>query len=82
MHGIQALHAYNTGTRLHGMEFSTTIMLKFKTNKLQLLATVLATGNIKMKCVQTHLVAKLKRVCIHHAQVMVGTVERSKHDFY
>ena len=34
---------------------------------------------------ETHLNAfggKLKRVCIHHTQVMVGTVERSKHDFY
>ena len=44
--------------------------------------TVPATGNVKMKCVQTRLVAKLKHVCIHHAQVMVGTVKRSKHDFY
>ena len=25
---------------------------------------------------------QLKRVCVHHAQVMEGTVERSKHDFY
>ena len=44
--------------------------------------TVPATGNVKMKRVQTRLVAKLKRVCVHHAQVMLGTVERSKHDFY
>ena len=43
--------------------------------------TVPATGNIKMKRVQTCLVAKLKCVCIHHAQVMVGTVKCSKHDF-
>ena len=44
--------------------------------------TVPATGNVKMKCVRMRLVAKLKRVCVHHAQVMLGTVERSKHDFY
>ena len=25
---------------------------------------------------------QLKRVCVHHAQIMEGTVERSKHDFY
>ena len=25
---------------------------------------------------------QLKRVCVHHAQVMEGTVERSKHGFY
>ena len=44
--------------------------------------TVPATGNVKMKRVRTRLVAKLKRVWVHHAQVMLGTVERSKHDFY
>ena len=44
--------------------------------------TVLATGNVKMKCVRMHLVAKFKHVCVHHTQVMLGTVERSKHDFY
>ena len=31
-----------------------------------------------MKRVLTCLVAKLKRVCVHHTQVMVGTVEHSK----
>ena len=35
--------------------------------------TVLATDNVKMKYVRMRLVAKLKHVCIHHAQVMVGT---------
>ena len=44
--------------------------------------TVPATGNVKMKRVRMHLVAKLKRVCVHHAQVMLGIVEHSKHDFY
>ena len=44
--------------------------------------TVPATGNVKMKRVWTRLVAKLKRVCVHHTQVMVGTVEHSKHYFY
>ena len=34
--------------------------------------TVPATGNVKMKRVRTHLVAKLKRICVHHTQVMLG----------
>ena len=45
----------------------------------QTLDTVLATGNVKMKRIRTCLVAKFKCVCVHHTQVMVGTVEhRSK----
>ena len=30
-----------------------------------------------MRLNASRLVAKLKRVCVHHAQVMVGTAERS-----
>ena len=61
------------------LQFEMSIFLK---SMISISTTVPATGNIKMKRVRTRLVAKLKRVCVHHAQVMLGTVERSKHDFY
>ena len=40
---------------------------------MKALGTVPATGNVKMKRVRTRLVAKLKRVCVHHAQVMLNS---------
>ena len=43
---------------------------KLKKRKKQ--STVPATGNVKMKRVRTRLVAKFERVCVHHAQVMLG----------
>ena len=68
---MSSCHLYHTPcNRLHLHVYGTSI------------GTVPATGNVKMKRVRMRLVAKLKRICVHHAQVMLGTVERSKHDFY